>query len=364
MIIIHWSRAFNYLDINILWRTSKDYDFLWTENSFNLLYSTLMLSWKYKSIKIKPTSREDKSFLILYPNKGERIVIEYTYLDKRNITKPFSTDIELYQKWVSWNWKNVTSDINQVFQVSSQLEFKTLDFFSLVEEKMSHVTSNSKEKYQRDMKKIEEYILQNNIDMSHLDTSFIEKKKRETIIYQRSKTKVELDIDTFFDEYNIKRYIKHDSLHIYIAKYFWTWKWTYSSLVEKNWFSIKETTFNSLTKEKQFSLILEEVFVLTLERKILPRYVILRETVWHEEALRKINKVFRLKFFEMYRYYTLHLKWIPKYIKDYVKKNSRELIEQWESKIITYDVINTLPKKLYDFVYHNYENWVVIKNDY
>lgn len=372
MIIIHWSRAFNYLDSSILKRVSKDHDFLWTEKEYNTLKDLLKSSWEFQKIVEKSSSREDKIFLVWFRKNWEKKIIEYTFIDKKGVTKHYKSDLDLYFKGQLEGINRDREIYNEINVKSSILSFVSLPLSILIEEKLSHITKSSKLKYKNDWNSIESYLVQNKINLENtLDQNLISKKRNETVEYRKiKKTKVikekkELNVNEFFDEYKIRRYIKHDNLHKYIGTFFNTWDWTFSKLVEPNGYSIKEITFNLLSKEEKFSLILEEIFVLTLERKIVPRYLERITTQWdHISTIIELEKIFEKKYFEMYKYYVLNLKWIPRYIKTYVKQNSSELISESKKKIREYNVLRRLPKEFYLEIIENHRNKKVILNNY
>lgn len=345
MLVLHWSQAWNNLDSKILSRSSKDLDILWTSKEYKELKNYLnKLNY---NIFEKQSSRIDKQFLIWKKDK-ERVVIEFTFID---IEKHFQTDIDLYLKW-----QESKEEYNLKW-----LKIKSLDFNSLYGEKLSHIWEKSKEKYKEDFKKIENYVKQNKVILK-LDDSFINRKRLETNKYREMKK--DLNINDFFDEYNIPRYIKHDKIHIYIWNYFWTGEGTYKSLVEKNWFSIKENTFLNLSKERQFNLILEELFVLTLERKIILKYLKLRFEYWKNfnETIKNLSSNISKYYFYIFVYYVKKLKGITKYIKDYVKLYSQELILESELRLQEFNILETLPSSFYEELESNYNSNKLIKN--
>lgn len=110
-------------------------------------------------------------------------------------------------------------------------------------------------KHQLDLKKLEDIVLPPSLE------EVLQKRIKET------EFKVLSQKDKFFNKYKVPRLIEHDELHLFISSS----PMYLSILKDDSSTEVSEEKFNKLPLNLKKELVLEEVFILSLERALIPQ---------------------------------------------------------------------------------------------
>lgn len=254
--------------------------------------------------RLKNRLPDDWDFLYEGPQKK---MGKAEYYDARE-----GTNVELFEYSLTYSEKKVKTPYGTAIVAPLEV-LKLLKLSSIPVEKAKH---------EWDLKQLEDVEIPKYLNKT-LQNRFVETEKR-----------VKLQKDRFFNKYHVPRIMEHDELHKYVNP-----SPLYLEALSDP-VTVSQDKFLSLSRDKQIGIVREEMFVLALERNLIPEVVSKPHLV--NVLVEKFSKVEKSND---YAYLWLsrlsipgklkdHPNWLAVWVSDHYNLIIEGLDDWWKAKIL------------------------------